>query len=142
MEFWRSFRIIPSFPTALSCPINSFKLSSSDFSKFRSYIKKQNFSFETKTEKALENAFITAENEELNTIINKEYQSLMNKLDASKASAIDKNKEQLLSLLTDEIVKRYFYREGLYDYYSKHNPEIKKAAEILGNTVAYQNYLE
>ena len=32
-----------------------------------------------------------------------------------------------MSLLSDEIVKRYVYREGLYDYYKIHNAEIKKA---------------
>ena len=31
---------------------------------------------------------------------------------------------------TDEIVKRYVYREGLYNYYTSHNPEIKKASSL------------
>jgi len=122
--------------------LNSFKLTSSDFSKFKSYLKKNDFSFETKTEKVLKKAFETAENEDINAQISKEYQNLISKIETTKAAAIDNNKDQLLSLLTDEIVKRYFYREGLYTYYTQNNPEIKKATEILSNNSMYQNYLE
>ena len=50
-------------------------------------------------------------------------------------------KPGIVSLLTDEIIKRYFYQEGLYDYYTTHNPEIMKAKEILSNSVKYSEIL-
>jgi len=43
--------------------------------------------------------------------------------------------------LTDEIVKRYVYREGLYEYYKTHNEEIKTATDILSNPSKYNRYL-
>ncbi|OYX28086.1 MAG: peptidase S41 [Flavobacteriales bacterium 32-35-8] len=121
--------------------INTFKLTSADFSNFKNYLKTNNFSFESNTEKALLKAFDEATKEGLNDEINADYNTLISNLKTSKSNAIDENKDYLLGLLTEDIVKRYVYREGLYEYYKIHDPEIKKATEILGNSTAYLNYL-
>ncbi len=121
--------------------INSFKLTSVDFSNFKNYLKTNHFSFETNTEKALFKAFDEAKKESLNDDISSDYNTLISNLKLSKNNAIDKNKDYLLGLLTEEIVKRYAYREGLYEYYKIHDPEIKKASEILSNSTTYLNYL-
>ena len=122
--------------------INSLKLSNQDFTEFKNYLKGNNFSFETDTEKALKKAFETAKKEELNDDIEKDYTVLISNLEQSKTSVIDENKGFLLELLTEDIVKRYVYREGLYDYYKIHDAEIKKATEILGNLSTYNDYLK
>ncbi|MEP5338846.1 MAG: S41 family peptidase [Algibacter sp.] len=122
--------------------INSFKLSNSDFTSFKNFLNTNKFSYETKTEKALLKAYETAQLEGLNDNIDKDYNVLLSNLKNSKNSAIDENKTYLLELLTEEIVKRYVYREGLYDYYKIHNPEIKKASEILQNKSSYLSYLK
>lgn len=122
--------------------INSFKLTDSDFLNFKNYLKTNKFSFETDTEKALKKAFETSKKEGFNDNINKDYNTLLDNFNISKANAIDENKKELLNLLTEEIVKRYVYREGLYDYYKIHDPEIKKATEILSSITTYLNYLK
>ncbi len=122
--------------------INNLKLSDSDFSNFKSYLKTNNFSFETETEKALYKAFEAATKEELNDNIEKDFNTLVNNLKTSKTSVIDENKDYLLELLTEDIVKRYVYREGLYEYYKVNDPRIKKATEILSNPSIYLNYLK
>ncbi|WP_299114937.1 S41 family peptidase [uncultured Winogradskyella sp.] len=121
--------------------LNSFKLSDSDLNEFRSYLKTTGFNFETKTEKALDNAIAIAKEEELNDVIKSEINDLTNALQTYKSNAINANKAQLKSLLTDEIIKRYFYSEGLYDYYTANNTEIKKALEILNNPKQYASIL-
>ncbi|WP_435135644.1 S41 family peptidase [Formosa sp. A9] len=118
-----------------------FKLSDAEFSDFKSFLKTNDFSFETQTEKDLTKAFESAKKEDLDGAIKKDYDALINHLNSSKIKGIDDNKAQLSSLLTDEIVKRYTYREGLYDYYKIHNPEIKRATEILNNTTTYIGFL-
>ena len=121
--------------------LKSFKLTDNDFNAFKSYLKKNGFSFKTKTEKAFSEALNIAENEELNTAINSEYAQLISALNSYKTASIDKNKAKLSALLTDEIVKRYFYSEGLYDYYTANNPEINKALDLLNNPSQYQDIL-
>ena len=44
--------------------------------------------------------------------------------------------------MVDEIIKRYQYQEGLYQYYTKNNSEIKKATSILSTNAAYQSILK
>jgi len=121
--------------------VNSFKFSDSDFKDFKNYLKKNNFSFETKTEKALNSAIEVAQDEEIKSSIESDYKRLLENLNAYKNKVIDEQKDQLSSLLTDEIVKRYAYRDGLYDYYTLFNPEIKKASDILNNPIKYNGYL-
>jgi carboxyl-terminal processing protease len=79
--------------------------------------------------------------EDLDDNIATDYNVLVSKLNNSKELAIDENKEEILALLTDEIVKRFVYREGLYEFYREHNLEIKKASEILSSPSTYKNYL-
>ncbi|WP_308991732.1 S41 family peptidase [Mariniflexile litorale] len=122
--------------------INSLQLNDTDFANFKSFLKVNNFSFETDTEKALTKAFEAAKNDDLDDNIKTDFNTLISNLNKSKISVIDENKAYLLELLTEEIVKRYVYREGLYDYYKIHDIEIKKATEILSNTSTYLNYLK
>jgi carboxyl-terminal processing protease len=122
--------------------VNTFKLTSKDFSDFKSYLNSSGFAFETNTEKTLSQVLMEAEKEGLDENIKSSYNALVSSLNSSKSKAIDDNKNQILSLLTDEIVKRYVYREGLYDYYKINNPEIKKATEILSNPTKYNAYLK
>ena len=122
--------------------LNTFSFSDADFRDFRNYLKKTGFSFVTQTEKELEQAIEIAEEEELLASIDSDYKELMNSLSQFKDKAISNNKNRLTSLLTDEIVKRYFYREGLYEYYTKYNPEIKEAEDILNNPIRYNKILK
>lgn len=121
--------------------IDVFKLASSDFDDFKTFLKTKNFSFETNTEKALKKAFNEAKTEELDDEIKSDYNTLIANLNKSKLAGLDINKDYLLELLTEEIVKRYVYREGLYEYLKQHDREIKKATEILGSPTAYLEYL-
>lgn len=119
--------------------INNFKLASSDFDNFKDFLKTKGFSFETNTEKALKKAFEESKTEDLD--ISSDYNVLLSNLNKSKLVGLDINKDYLLELLTEEIVRRYVYREGLYEYFKQHDPEIKKATEILGSPTAYLEYL-
>jgi len=117
-------------------------LADTDFANFKSYLKNNNFSYETETEKALKKAYETATKEDLNDNIQADYNTLTSNLNKSKAAVIDENKPYLLELLTEEILKRYVYREGLFKYYKTHDEKIKKATDILSNPTTYMGYLK
>ena len=121
---------------------NGFKLSDVDFNNFKSYLKSNNFSYKTKTEGALEKAMKIASEEELLGNLSNSYSNLTNELNAIKNKAIDSNKYQILMLLENEIVKRYFYREGMYEYVLKNNDVVNKAKEILSEKQKYLSYLK
>ena len=87
-------------------------------------------------------AIEVAKEEELNNEINTEYTKLITALQDYKTSAINKNKAQLEILITNEIIKRYFYSEGLYTYFTANNTEIKNAVSILNNPSQYASILK
>ena len=122
--------------------IAQFKLTDAEFSSFKNFLKNNNFNFETKAEKAFAEAFLIAKEEKVGTAIDADYEDLLNALNTYKTQAIDTNKNELLELLSDEIVKRYFYREGLYTYYKATNTEIQKGKDILSSISNYKGYLD
>ena len=117
-------------------------MSDNDFKNFKSYLNSNKFSFETNTEKALNKAFEEAKIDGFNNNIKNDYDALMTNLKQIKITELDNNKTFILELLTEEIVKRYGYREGLYEYYKIHDSKIKRATEILGNPSTYMEYLQ
>jgi carboxyl-terminal processing protease len=113
-----------------------------DYQDFKLFLKKTNFSFNTETELALKNTLAAAKKEKLDETIAVEYQQLATALQKSQEKLLDKNQSEIKKLLTDEIIKRYQYKEGLYQYYIKNNAEILKAAAILNNPAEYKSILK
>lgn len=117
-------------------------LSDADFIDFKQFLKTQKFSFDTETELALKNTLAVAKKEKIDESILAEYQQLLTALQKSENALLDKNQKEIKNLILDEIIKRYQYQEGLYQYYIKNNTEIKKAMSILNNTTEYKTILK
>lgn len=116
--------------------------SDTDFADFKAYLKKEKFEFDTETELALKNTLATAKKEKIEESINTEYQQLLAALQRSEEKELDKNKAEIRKIIIDEIIKRYQYKEGLYQYYTKSNVEITKAQSLLNNTAEYNKILK
>ncbi|WP_121666218.1 S41 family peptidase [Mesonia aquimarina] len=121
--------------------LNDFKFSNSDYQDFKNFLEETNFTYETKTEKELKKALKTAKGEGFKEEIASEYKDLLASISKAKKEDLEEKKPEIESLLTDEILKRYFYEEGLYTYYLTHNPEILEAKKVLNNSTKYQQIL-
>jgi len=117
-------------------------LSDADFNDFKTFLKKEKFSFDTETEKALKKTLEAAQKEKIDENIKIEYNLLVEALHKSEEIQLNKNKKEILKLLLDELITRYQYKEGLYGYYIKNNFEVKKATELLNNTATYNSILK
>ena len=117
-------------------------LNDGDFADFKAYLKKENFSFDTETEKQLKKTFELAEKEKIDQNIKTEYDNLMTALRKSEEIQLNKNQAEIKELLLDELIKRYQYKEGLYHYYIQHNSEVKKATSLLANPGEYNKLLK
>ena len=117
-------------------------ISDADYQDFKQFLKDQKFSFDTETELALKNTLAIAKKEKIDESISKEYQQLFTALQKSEENLLDKNQREIKNLMVDEIIKRYQYQEGLYQYYLKNNSEIKKAVSILNNSAEYKSILK
>jgi carboxyl-terminal processing protease len=117
-------------------------ISDADFLDFKSFLKKQNFNFDTETEIAMKNTLAAAKKEKIDAGITAEYQQLLTALQKSEETQLNQNQKEIKNLILDEIIKRYQYKEGLYKYYIKNNIEIKKAVSILSDTPEYNKILQ
>jgi carboxyl-terminal processing protease len=116
--------------------------SDADFQNFKQFLKTEKFTFDTETELALKNTLAVAKKEKIDESIGVEYQQLLTALQKSEENLLDKNKAEIKNLIIDEIIKRYQYQEGLYQYYLKNNSEIKKATSVLNSTAEYKSILK
>ncbi len=122
--------------------LNDFKFTDSDFKDFQNFLKANNFEYETEAEKKFAEGFRLADDEDIEKEIGNSYGQLMAAIDRAKDQAIVEKKIEIESLLTAEILKRYFYREGLYNYEIVHNPEIQEAVAVLNDMKRYKKILE
>ncbi|MDD2821995.1 MAG: S41 family peptidase [Flavobacterium sp.] len=116
--------------------------SDADYADFKQFLKVQKFSFDTETEIALKNTLAAAKKEKIEESITAEYQQLLLALQKSENSLLDKNQKEIKALILDELIKRYQYQEGLYQYYIKNNSEIMKAVSVLNNNTQYKAILK
>ena len=117
-------------------------ITDADFIAFKAFLKKQNFEFNTETELALKNTLAVAKKEKIDGAITAEYQQLLTALQKSEETQLNQNQKEIKNLILDEIIKRYQYKEGLYQYYIKNNVEIKKGVSILNNMPEYNKILK
>ncbi|MAH21007.1 MAG: hypothetical protein CMB96_06205, partial [Flavobacteriaceae bacterium] len=99
------------------------------------------FSLETTTENLLLKAYVAAEEENLSSII--ESVSVFNDaLNKEKEAEFVLLKSEILTLLSEEIIKMAFYAEGVYEYALLNNKAINTAKILLGDLGRYAALLK
>lgn len=121
--------------------VKSFKFSDSDFKDFKKYLHKTDFKYETEFEKNIKKAFADAAEDDLKNKIQPEFEKFLKNITELTSAEVEKNKVQIIQQLSDEILKRYLYESGFYDYSLKHNPEIQEAIRVLKNNKEYNQIL-
>ncbi len=122
--------------------VKAFEFTPANFQQFKTFVSDSDFSFETKTEKVLKEVMTNREEVIFNEAIETDFKNLLADIEDSKATALETHQKEIQSKLEDEIVKRYFYREGLYNYYLTNDDAILAATELLGNTSKYTGILQ
>lgn len=117
-------------------------ITEADFAQFKSFLKRTKFKFDTESEQALFHLLAATKKEKLDAAVSTEYQQLAAALQKSEENQLNANQKEIKQLMVDEIIKRYQYKEGLYQYYLKNNLEIKKSTAILQDQAAYLNLLQ
>lgn len=120
--------------------LDDFKWTSKDWQDFEYFVKKANFTFETPTEVALKNLVEVAK-KEANSSIGSEVGKLQKVIDKEKSLLLERYRPQIERMLTDEIIRHYFYEDGVYQYATRHSEEIKEAQKILTDSGTYKSLL-
>ena len=63
-------------------------------------------------------------------------------LRASKLKVMEEFESEISTVLEEELIKRYFYREGMYTYFLDTSKEISKAQEVITELNLYNKILK
>lgn len=122
--------------------VEEFSLSEEQWKEFRNYILSKDFDYSTRSEEKLKEVLETAALEGYEDIIDKEYEALMKKLRASKEKDVDLFKEQLISIVENEIVSRYYYQHGRILNAFKNDKALAEALTIFSDMKRYHAILK
>ena len=122
--------------------LQDFKFNNEDYKDFKKFLSTSGFQYKTATETALDEVYLAAGKDNLQNEINGDYSALSKTIEDAKKEQLDSKAPEISKLITDELVKRYFYREGLYDYQLKNNEEIHAAIAVLKDMARYNKILK
>ncbi|MBP6977287.1 MAG: S41 family peptidase [Bacteroidales bacterium] len=127
----------PSIP-----PANQFEINDSIYQDFLSFLSGKDYTYTTSSEKVMNDLKAIAEKEEVYDDITAEYEALEAKIQKSKLDDLQESRNELETILRQEIVTRYYYEVGRIISSLKDDPEIKKANELLLRGEIYRSILD
>lgn len=119
-----------------------YSFSKTDFDQFIGFVTQSDFKFETKTEKALKEMMTGSDHLFYDTAVNNDFKTLLVDMEKGKINALKMFEAEISKSLEDEIIKRYFYREGLYEHYLGHDEAIIAATGLLADPSRYTSILK
>ncbi|MDX2359233.1 MAG: S41 family peptidase [Crocinitomicaceae bacterium] len=122
-------------------PANEFALTEEEYESFKTFVLSEEFTYSTASEEMLKKMRDTAEEEGFLEDSEAEYEALLAKVVPSKERDLEKFKEQIILLLENEIVSRYYYQSGRAENSFTKDPFIKDAKDILQNLEQYDTIL-
>ena len=118
-----------------------FKLTDADFENFLAFIKGKDYSYSTDTETKLDKLKEIATDEKYFDAMQAEYDLIKKKIAADKEKDLVKHKAEIISVLENEIVGRYYYAYGKVKKKYQNDPEVAKAIELINNPTEYNAIL-
>ena len=121
--------------------LESFQLNKKDLERFKNMSLDEKYGTIGETQENL-NQLKREFKEDGFGAIESNFEDLEIALQTSKLKLIEDFEPKIRSVLEEEIIKRYFYREGMYAYFLATNKEVFKAQEIINERDAYNNLLK
>ena len=121
--------------------IEELSLDKKDFEYFKRMSVEEKYNTIGKTQEDINQLKTTMSKEGFGTM-EERFKVLNAAIQESKLKLMDRFEADIIAVLESEIIKRYFYREGMYAYFMATNTEVFNAQEILNDTQAYQNILK
>ena len=122
-------------------PPDDFTITDDIFDEFTKFIAGKDYDYVTKSEKLLKDFKETATKEKYFDAIKSDYDDIDNKMMHDKNKDLIKFKDEIKSLLKEEISSRYYYQKGKIISELLDDPEIAKSIETLKNDLAYKSIL-
>lgn len=118
-----------------------FRVSDEIYEDFTAYAKAQDFEYSTASAEIMKQLQETAEDEAFYEDAKAEFEALLTKFEPSKSRDLLKFKAEIIPLIADEIVGRYYYQKGRIEHQLVTDDFIDRAIEILNDKSRYKKVL-
>ena len=115
---------------SIAAPLE-FELSDEEITEFCHYLEERNFKYETETSKFFADMIKMAKHEDIDSATIAQLEALEPVLTPDFRDAIERNKDEVKSMLGSEIVLRYYYQRGQAAYSLRFDDELKRALKEL-----------
>jgi carboxyl-terminal processing protease len=121
---------------------DDFRLTEEEYTAFKNYVLKEKLNYTSLAEEALKKMKEAAEKEGVFEEIKMEYEKTLEKVSPNQALDLENKKKEILELLENEIVSRYYFQKGRTINSFQHDPVVIKAIETAINKVSYDAILK
>ncbi|MDR0385739.1 MAG: S41 family peptidase [Prevotellaceae bacterium] len=120
---------------------DKFNLTENDYQDFINYLSDKEYDYQTASEITMKRLINTAKQEKYYENAKGVFDSLMILLKHDKTKDLKINREELSSILREEISERYYYGEGRLEALLRRDKQFDEAFSILNNPEKYSNIL-
>ncbi len=118
-----------------------FKITDEIYQDFSNYVLEQDFEYTTASLQLMEQLEEATKDEDTYSDAQAEFEALMKKLEPSKKNDLIKYKRELIPLLEDELIGRYYYQKGRIQHGLVQDEFILEGIEILNDLPRYKKVL-
>jgi carboxyl-terminal processing protease len=118
-----------------------FSLTDSEYNDFVLWMKTKSYSYRSSVELQLAELTEEAKRERFYDDLKGQLTAIQNHLTESKKNDLITFKDQIKSLLEEDIVSHYYFEKGAVEVGFKDDADIKKSMEVLRNTASYRKIL-
>ena len=126
----------PSLPSPAT-----FTLTDSIYNAFKSFVKTQNFEYETATQLMINRLTEVARREKYLDRITNDLNTLRQHVGHSIDHDLDAFREEITEILADQLMIRYYFQPGLIQYHLRFDKGIQQALHILSAPEEYNRLL-
>jgi len=111
------------------------------YEEFIAFVEERDFAFKLDAEKTLDELVTQAETGLYGNDIDRQIRQIRSAIEDAKSTAFEDHRDQIVRLLEDEIISRYYFQEGKTRQNLTRDREIQEAISVLRNQERYRQIL-
>ena len=117
---------------SISDPL-TYSITDQDYEEFKKFLVGKEYDYTTYIEKSVEDLEKYAEKEEYFEEIKSQLEAIKSKVNHSKEQDLDNHKDEVMKILSEEIVSRYYFQEGMIEAGLDQDPGVELAKSYLSS---------
>ena len=123
-------------------PVGTFAITDADFEQLKKMAREADFKYDRLSEKRLDDLRKMMEFEGYYEDATDEFKALEQKLTHNMERDFDRRRDDIIELMEQEIIKRYYYQRGSVQQALRRDDDLKRAKEILAQPDEYRRILK